>query len=290
MVKVTMYDPPGGWKYGFPKPYSPSNPLEKIRDTLVRDGYREDPDFAAEHCRFWHVSEDCVDSSDTAARLAVEGCSLTPDEEAEIVADINSGRFPYLLPAPANDNKSRGPYITTYTGRFYFNDPRPEDFEIEDIAHSLAMTRRYSGHGKREYTTAEHSVHIYRWLTEQAEDADTRLAGLLHDAPEALSGFGDAASPRKKECPHIASAEFWIWKDAIAPKFGLPIEMPDAVHEADRRICADEMAQNLWEVDPNVGQPLGIELEFWDFEWAKAEFLCAFREIQRVRKQWRRVG
>lgn len=190
----------------------------------------------------------------------------------------------------ANDNKSRGPYITTYTGRFYFNDPRPEDFEIEDIAHSLAMTRRYSGHGKREYTTAEHSVHIYRWLTEQAEDADTRLAGLLHDAPEALSGFGDAARPRKKECPHIASAEFWIWKDAIAPKFGLPIGMPEAVHEADRRICADEMAQNLWEVDPNVGQPLGIELEFWDFGRAKAEFLCAFREIQRVRGQWMRVG
>lgn len=186
--------------------------------------------------------------------------------------------------------KDRGPYITTYTGRFYFNDPRPDDFCIEDIAHSLAMTRRYSGHGRKEYTTAEHSVHIYRWLVACAASPDVRLAGLLHDAPEALSGFGDAASPRKKECPQIAEAEQLIWDQAIAPKFDLPCLMPPEVHEADKRICHDEMTQNLWEADPNVGPPLGIGLEYWDFDRARAEFMRAFVEVQRVRQQQRRVA
>lgn len=35
-----IYDPPSGWKYGFPKPYKPlSN--ETLVQTLLRDGYPE---------------------------------------------------------------------------------------------------------------------------------------------------------------------------------------------------------------------------------------------------------
>lgn len=33
-----LYDPPSGWKYGFPKPYLPRHG-ETLRDTLLRDGY-----------------------------------------------------------------------------------------------------------------------------------------------------------------------------------------------------------------------------------------------------------
>ena len=33
-----MYDPPSGWKYGFPKPYLPL-PNETLAETLLRDGY-----------------------------------------------------------------------------------------------------------------------------------------------------------------------------------------------------------------------------------------------------------
>lgn len=37
-----LYDPPSGWKYGFPKPYRPrisNGKVEELRDTLIRDGY-----------------------------------------------------------------------------------------------------------------------------------------------------------------------------------------------------------------------------------------------------------
>ena len=33
-----LYDPPSGWKYGFPKPYKPLSE-ETLTQTLLRDGY-----------------------------------------------------------------------------------------------------------------------------------------------------------------------------------------------------------------------------------------------------------
>ena len=35
---MLLYDPPDGWRYGFPRPYSPL-PGETLEQTLLRDGY-----------------------------------------------------------------------------------------------------------------------------------------------------------------------------------------------------------------------------------------------------------
>jgi hypothetical protein len=54
-MKVRMYDPPGGWRYGFPRPYKPLE-NESIGETLVRDGYPKgelDRDGNPYWCRFW---------------------------------------------------------------------------------------------------------------------------------------------------------------------------------------------------------------------------------------------
>ncbi len=50
--KVLMYDPPGGWKFGFPRPYKPL-PGETLKETLIRNGYP--PHWVTENitCRFW---------------------------------------------------------------------------------------------------------------------------------------------------------------------------------------------------------------------------------------------
>ena len=48
----TLYDPPTGWRYGFPNAYRPMED-ETLEETLVRDGYPEkDAEFGAKHCRF----------------------------------------------------------------------------------------------------------------------------------------------------------------------------------------------------------------------------------------------
>lgn len=50
---MTLYDPPSGWKYGFPKQYNPL-PGETLEQTLLRDGYpqREIDNGGAKYCRF----------------------------------------------------------------------------------------------------------------------------------------------------------------------------------------------------------------------------------------------
>jgi hypothetical protein len=53
---ITIYDPPSGWRYGFPKPYKPL-PHETLNQTLLRDGYPQaEIDWgAANHVRFWET-------------------------------------------------------------------------------------------------------------------------------------------------------------------------------------------------------------------------------------------
>jgi hypothetical protein len=53
-----FYDPPSGWRYGFPRAYSPL-PGETLEETLIRDGYPEkDVKLAVKHCRFIGNRED----------------------------------------------------------------------------------------------------------------------------------------------------------------------------------------------------------------------------------------
>lgn len=48
-----IYDPPSGWRYGFPREYIPRDG-KSIQDILIEDGYPVDQvEFAAKHTRFW---------------------------------------------------------------------------------------------------------------------------------------------------------------------------------------------------------------------------------------------
>ena len=59
-TEVVIYDPPSGWKYGFPKEYISRDGLS-IEQILVLDGYpKEEVEFAAKHTRFWTVKKEEV--------------------------------------------------------------------------------------------------------------------------------------------------------------------------------------------------------------------------------------
>jgi hypothetical protein len=54
---TTMYDPPSGWLYGFPKPYKPLG-NETVEQTLIRDGYPiKEAAWASRYCRFWETDK-----------------------------------------------------------------------------------------------------------------------------------------------------------------------------------------------------------------------------------------
>lgn len=165
----------------------------------------------------------------------------------------------------------KGDWIQTYKGRqFWPMDPRPEDVNILDIAHSLSHLCRYTGHCIRFYSVAEHSVLMSRYVK------TNKLWALLHDATEAY--LVDVPRPIKPFLIGYKQAELAIQR-VIATRFNLPPDIPAEVHDADRRILTDEMQQNMApppEPWSTVAEPLGVALKFWTPERAEYEFLEEF--------------
>lgn len=89
-----------------------------------------------------------------------------------------------------------GPWMLTATGhRVFVNDPRPEDFHIEDIAHALSHICRFGGHARGFYSVAQHSLLVADILQSAGRPRHVLFAGLMHDAAEAY--VGDIIRPIK---------------------------------------------------------------------------------------------
>lgn len=127
----------------------------------------------------------------------------------------------------------KGDYITTISGRkFWPLDPHPEDVDIHDIAWALSRICRFGGHTNSHYSVATHCTAVSLLVPE--EDA---LWGLLHDASEAY--VGDMVRPLKDGMDAYKQVENRV-ELVIANAFGLPLEMPESVHLADKRIVQAE--------------------------------------------------
>ena len=168
--------------------------------------------------------------------------------------------------------------LLTVSGRIVWPiDPDPASIALDDVAHALAHLCRYNGHVRKFYSVAEHSV-----LVSRAVPAADALWGLLHDAAEAY--FGDLIRPVKPFIPEFAAREAVMLR-AVARAFGLAGDAPPAsVHDADRRIIADEMAALLPPFPPHVPsppavEPLGVMIAGWAPAAAKLRFLERFAEI-----------
>lgn len=110
----------------------------------------------------------------------------------------------------------KGSPIETYTGKDFFPlDPREEDIEIRDIAHSLSLLCRFNGHCNRFYSVAEHSVRVVDCLRSRLSEIYTGtndngwnmawLRALLHDAAEAY--VSDVPRPTKQDLPEYKKIE-----------------------------------------------------------------------------------
>ncbi len=129
-------------------------------------------------------------------------------------------------------------WIQTWNGySFDLLEPRPQDINIEVIAHALSNQCRFGGHCSRFYSVAQHSV----WVSHECEP-ENALWGLLHDATEAY--LGDVVSPLKKmrEMAGYRDIENKIHQ-TIAQRFSLPINIPRDVHDADCRVMVTEAYQ-----------------------------------------------
>jgi hypothetical protein len=173
-------------------------------------------------------------------------------------------------------NRNIQPYIETYTGRkFFFLDPSPEMFHIEDIAHALSLNCRFTGHINEFYSVAEHSLAV-SYLT------DDPLEGLLHDLSEAY--LTDIARPIKQYMPEYYNLENRIMRVA-SEKFGFSYPISANTKDADNAQLKTEALALLstkgkdWVDDFPTKIKAGVAPECLSPKLAEAAFLERYYEL-----------
>lgn len=135
-------------------------------------------------------------------------------------------------------DRHRGDWMMTYTGkRFYPCDPRPEDFDIVDIAKGLSNQARFNGHTTEFYSVAQHSV-----LCFQVAEPEFKLDALLHDRTEAY--ISDIVRPAKVHLPDYQVMENRL-EEVSAMRFDVAHPMLSQVKLIDNRMLVTEASQLL---------------------------------------------
>jgi 5'-deoxynucleotidase YfbR-like HD superfamily hydrolase len=175
-------------------------------------------------------------------------------------------------------------WIITYTGlKFYHLNPRPEMVCIEDIAHALSLTCRWTGHTRFHYSVAQHSV-----CASLICPPEFALDALMHDSSETY--LGDMNRPLKHFTaagPAYLEIEEKVEK-VIFEKFGVRFPLPEAVKDADTQMLYAEKAQLMtvtedtkyearkWNRDETEAN---IRIEKWTPRRAEKMFLERFASL-----------
>jgi len=176
-------------------------------------------------------------------------------------------------------------YIATYTGKkFYLLNPRIEDIDIIDIAHSLSMQCRWTGHCRFHYSVAQHAY--YCSFLGPENEAFHRLN---HDDSEAY--ISDMNRPLK-HYTEAGKAYMEVeepLQGLIYDSFGLSRIEPASVKIADNMMLYAEKAQIMgyefaesqkWL--PNEDQA-DVKIVQWSPEFAEKMFLERFYQLQKRR-------
>lgn len=160
-------------------------------------------------------------------------------------------------------------WITTYTGiKFHYKSPTVDEVNILDIAHHLSLLCRFTGASNVFYSVAEHSFRVAEQLPE-----GKRLAGLLHDAPEAY--LGDISRPVKYS-HKLDETERKISK-VIEERFNVRIEHPDIKHIDSVLLATEARDLGLSMVDwDKLPTPLPVKISPLNPRFAESVFLNLF--------------
>lgn len=173
-------------------------------------------------------------------------------------------------------------WMQTFTGRRFFPmDPKVEDFDILDIAHSLSLQCRFNGHCLCFYSVAEHCVRVAEYLEEKTGSHMLSFWGLLHDAPEAY--LGDIVRPLKLHLPEYEKIEENVARCLIVGKFNMIWPMPAEVKAADDILLSTERRDLLcpsadqWKADEI---PLPEKIAPMTTDQAMTAYIHAFNQYK----------
>jgi len=177
----------------------------------------------------------------------------------------------------ANGYDKNAAWIQTHSGR-RFNplQPNPDAIVIQDIAHSLSMQCRFSGHCKDFYSVAQHSV-----LVSYICDSQDAFWGLMHDATEAY--LIDVPRPLKRSGKFQAYLDFEkVMQEAVCRRFNMAFTEPPSVKKADTILLATEARDLMSPLHSDWQQPvepLPFRIEAWNHHKAKDMFMKRFFEL-----------
>ena len=186
----------------------------------------------------------------------------------------------------------RGHPMTTFKGiEFWPMDPRPEDMDIRDVAHHLAMQCRFNGAIREFYSVAEHcwlGSHLIKWIAlrdgyTNTEARNLAFEFLMHDAAEAW--IGDMIRPIKNGS--ICGAEFKgveaRVEAAVKIKWNLLLITPPLVKRIDNEMCVIEQRFRYHNLPacltPETELHPEVTLNFWGWEKARFKFLQRYCEL-----------
>lgn len=176
--------------------------------------------------------------------------------------------------------------------------PRPEHITITAIAHALAQINRFTGHARRPYSVAEHSLLVADIVAFEFElDVHAQLAALMHDAHEAFSG--DMHTPGKSEIGLAWHEWEHRWERTVRSAFA--IQTASVAHAAAiRRADLIALATERRDLLPGTPEPwpaldgiAPVEIpngnlmshERCDARWLhwRARFLARYHELEQRR-------
>ena len=173
-------------------------------------------------------------------------------------------------------------YILTYTKtKFYPLEPNIEDIKIQDIAHSLSLMTRATGHHKHFFSVGQHAISCYKEAMNRGYSERVQLGCLLHDASE--SYISDITRPVKQNLKEYFVIEEKLQK-LIYKKYGLG----DITEEELGRIKAVDDALLYYEFETlmdirlfDVPPEKTMEHDFAqkDFIAIENEFLNIFHQL-----------
>jgi hypothetical protein len=171
---------------------------------------------------------------------------------------------------------SEGFFNTASGVKVDLNHPKPEMFNIEDIAGALSKICRFGGHSSAFYSVAQHSV-----IMAAMAPKDCKREALLHDAAEAY--LGDVIKPLKIVLGKSYSKVEAAFELAIAEKFKLKQDKEGIIKLLDSELLDIEHWAMLrgnplpWTKLLMKHSLLDLDSHIWSPEVAQQQFMTDYQ-------------
>lgn len=189
--------------------------------------------------------------------------------------------------------------MLTATGReFDLALPNPAAVMADDLAHALAQINRFTGHARRPYSVAEHSLLVVEICERLMHiNAHGLMAALMHDAHEAYCN--DVSTPAKRQVGAAWDMFEHRLERTVRCAFGLhaaAYEHREAIKQADLIALATERAQllpphgDVWPMLTHVQPVTWVDLQSPErcaMQWHdwRNRFIDKFDELEFARNE-----